>query len=445
MTREGSDIPTGRRALAIELVSIVLLRLLGVFALLASGFRAISDDDYARTVIAQRFVAAPKLDPSGTSWLPFPFHTMGAAMMLFGRSIEVARWASVVVALLGGVALHLGLVEWKVPRPARLVGAGLVALLPWTVWTTAATVPEASTAAFVGAAMLLAALPHERATPRTRWAAAALVCAATLSRYEAWPAAIVVACALAAGAGAHTRNLRVVVFALCGAVAWMAWNKVSHGSATHFLFRVARFKKALESDQPEVPLGERLVAYPRLFVVHFPEGVAAVAVLLGTLRRDDGLRRAKVVALTGCAAILAFLVYGNLTDGAPTHHAERALLGAVFCVVPLAVASVARRGSLKAWALAGALLGLLELGHGAARERPGGGAADRTAQVARGKALRGEPHITVTPCAYEHFALIAAYGAPEHVDIQPSQRANGSELDGCPRIAERPAPVGESR
>ena len=103
--------PAGR--LAIELVSIVLLRLLGVLALLGSGFRAISDDDYARTVIAQRFVGAPKLDPSGTSWLPFPFHAMGAAMVLFGRSIEVARWASVVVAVLGGVALHAGLVAWK--------------------------------------------------------------------------------------------------------------------------------------------------------------------------------------------------------------------------------------------------------------------------------------------------------------------------------------------
>ncbi len=440
---EGSRIPTSRRALAIELVSIVLLRLLGVLALLGSGFRAISDDDYARTVIAQRFVGAPKLDPSGTSWLPFPFHAMGTAMVLFGRSIEVARWASVVVALLGGVVLHLGLVAWRIPRPARLVGAGLVAVLPWTVWTTAATVPEASTAAFVGAAILLAALPRDRATPTTRWAAAALVCAATLSRYEAWPAAIVVACALAAGAGKNPKSVRVasvaaIVLALGGAVAWMAWNKVSHGSATHFLFRVARFKKALESGQPEVPLGERLFAYPRLFVVHFPEGVAAAAVLLGTLRRDDELRRARVVALGACAGILAFLVYGNLNDGAPTHHAERALLGAVFCVVPLGVASFGRRGSTKAWAVAGIVLGLIELGHGAARERPGGGAADRTAQLARGKALRGEPHLTVTPCTYEHFALIAAFGAPENVDIQPSRPTNGSNLEDCPRITERP-------
>jgi hypothetical protein len=31
----------------------------------------VSDDDYARVVIAQRLSLA--LDPSGTSWLPFPF------------------------------------------------------------------------------------------------------------------------------------------------------------------------------------------------------------------------------------------------------------------------------------------------------------------------------------------------------------------------------------
>ena len=55
----------------------------------ASGFRALSDDDYARIVIAQRFAESPSLDPTGTSWLPLPFWLNGGAMLLFGASVEV--------------------------------------------------------------------------------------------------------------------------------------------------------------------------------------------------------------------------------------------------------------------------------------------------------------------------------------------------------------------
>ena len=441
-----AEVP-GHRALVAEVASLVGLRLIAALAVLGSGFRAISDDDYARTVIAQRFVAAPKLDPSGTSWLPFPFHAMGGAMALFGRSIEVARGASVALALAGGVAMHLALVVWGVPRRARVLGMAAVAVLPWTLWTTVATVPEAFTAAFVASAVLFAALPADRATTATRLVAAGLACAATLSRYEAWPAALVVAGALAAslrelvlektasvarGARATRGAAFAAVFlALAGIVVWMIWNRVTHGSATHFLFRVARYKKSLAAGQPEGTLLERLLAYPRLLAIHFPEAIVALVVFAAHLRDRGPLARARAVSLAAAGAILAFLVVGNINDGAPTHHAERALLAAVFCLIPLAVASVAAAGPRGAWFVAAGVLGLVELGHLCARERPGAGAADRAVQVARGHALRGEPNFRVVPCAYEHFALIAAYGAPERVEVGTEPKPTAGH---CPHV-----------
>ena len=42
-------------------------------AVLIGGFRAVSDDDFARVVLAQQWAAHPTLDPTGTSWLPVPF------------------------------------------------------------------------------------------------------------------------------------------------------------------------------------------------------------------------------------------------------------------------------------------------------------------------------------------------------------------------------------
>lgn len=426
--REGSI-----RSVVLEISSVVALRWVAVVALLASGFRAISDDDYARTVIAEAFVATPKLDPSGTSWLPFPFHVMGIAMAIFGRSVEVARAASIAAATAAGIALHLALIVWKVPRHARLTAMLAVSVLPWTLWTTAATVPEASTAAFASAALLLAALPAERATRWTLLGAGGLVCAATLSRYEAWPVGVVVAAALAktiVDSRGTTRRLAIAatILAVGGMVAWMSWNKLSHGSATHFLFRVARYKKAHSAGQEETSLLARVLAYPKLLVLYFPEALVAIGVLCATVRRRDGLLRARAFGLMAVALVMAFLVYGNLNDGVPTHHAERALLGAAFCAIPLGVAALAHRGTPRSWGAAAAVLLALELVHVCARERPGDGAANRDAQVARGRALRGAAHLTVTPCAYEHFALIAAFGAPEKVDIRPAEPSSV-----CPR------------
>jgi hypothetical protein len=41
-------------------------------------------------------------------------------------------------------------------------------------------------------------------------------------------------------------------------------------------------------------------------------------------------------------------------------------------------------------------------------------------------------HVTVTPCAYEHFALIAAFGAPERVDVAPA--THEPVTPACPRV-----------
>ncbi|NOU27708.1 MAG: hypothetical protein HOO96_07380, partial [Polyangiaceae bacterium] len=100
-------------ALAKVAVSLWVLRL---------GFSHVSDDDFARTVIAQTFAAAPKLDPSGTSWLPLPFWLTGGAMMLLGRSIAVARGVAIALAALSAGGLYLSARDAEVPRLPAVVG-----------------------------------------------------------------------------------------------------------------------------------------------------------------------------------------------------------------------------------------------------------------------------------------------------------------------------------
>ena len=140
-----------RRALALEVSGALVVRALLVLVVLGLGFRAVSDDDYARVVIAERWVASPTLDPSGTSWLPLPFHVMGIIMAGFGRSLVVARVASVLFVLGSQVALHLALVHTGLTRRARLFGLAAAVLMPWSMFCSAATVPEAPTAGLVSA------------------------------------------------------------------------------------------------------------------------------------------------------------------------------------------------------------------------------------------------------------------------------------------------------
>ncbi|MDP9001867.1 MAG: hypothetical protein M3O46_17340, partial [Myxococcota bacterium] len=119
---------------------------------LHGGFTHVSDDDFARTVIAEQFAHAPSLDPSGTSWLPLPFWIEGGAMMIAGRSLGVAR---AIAMLLGGasvVAPYFAMRSAQMQRAPALVATIVAMLLPWNVWLAVATVPEGWAGALVAAA-----------------------------------------------------------------------------------------------------------------------------------------------------------------------------------------------------------------------------------------------------------------------------------------------------
>ena len=58
----------------------------------------------------------------------------------------------------------------------------------------------------------------------------------------------------------------------------------------------------------------------------------------------------------------------------------------------------------------------------------------RDAQIARGLELRtqGAESAEITPCQFEHFALIAAWGEPERTRVQP--RTGQPPTTDCPRV-----------
>ena len=421
---------------------------------IALGFRAVSDDDYARVVIAQTFAHAPRLDPSGTSWLPAPFWLNGAAMLLVGRSLLGGRIVAFAMGLVSALLVYIA-ARW-LTKSARhaVLGAVLAALFPWSARLGVATVPEAPTAAlavFATATLIRGAPSRWRA-----WGGSALL-VATLSRYEIWFVALAFAacCAMDAvrpreGAPTRGRAAAGVALALAGPLSWMLWNRAAHGDALHFVTRVTAYHRAVGltgNALDALYVGPLLRAEPELLVA-----ALLLAVALGAKRppKEDGPSRWKR-PLVAAAALFTGLVVSALRDGAPTHHAERPLLTVLFLASIGLGALVIECGVRRRWvALAFSFVVAVSAGALLRRHASESSGVDRTDEETTGEALRGfaseaNSPIVLEAVDYGYLAVLAASGAPERFtvvgDPDPRRRLDEPPVS-TDRIASKAAETG---
>ncbi len=381
-------------------------KLLVSLAVLAAGFRAVSDDDYARVVIAERFVELPRLDPSGTSWLPLPFWVYGAGFRLLGVGLGAARVTAVLLGV-GAVLLLLAAARKLGAGNVGAVTAALVAaFFPWSAWLGAATVPEAPAAAL----MVYALSTLATATQRDRALGAVAVAAACFCRYEAWPVALGFA-AFTAYDAARARSARLLpaaALALAPIVLWLLHGTFVHGDTIFFWKRVAGYRHAL-GESP--PLVERLGAVPRSLFAEEPELWLGLAFVRPSLWRSRYFRPALVSAL-----LLAFLAAGELSGGGPTHHAGRAALP-IWYLVTLALGHAvgerwdARAAGRAVWLALPA--GVVTVGWlFRALVRPGFPDRDPAVRVGTEARTRGAPGLLIDTPDYSYFAVTAAFGRP---------------------------------
>lgn len=352
----------------LDALALASVRLLVSAVVWWSGFRAISDDDYARVVIAQEFASGPAWDPSGTSWLPFPFWVQGSAMLLFGPALHTATavaWASGVIATL---LIWLGARALGLARGPAFLAAALASAIPYSAWLGVATVPELLTTGLVvfGVATLAKPCAEGNWARERSWGALALSCA-TLSRYETWPVAAVFTSFCLCDAlrcrklePARARGLgSAALLASSGMLFWLLHGSVNHGDATFFIARVAHYQKALGGH--DFDAWAAFSRHPMLVVTHAPAlmglaalGIALVFLLTLHLRWETKAARIEQVRsisaelpeprlavftrpLAACTALVVFLMVGDFRGAGATHHAARTLLP-VWCFACIVIA-----------------------------------------------------------------------------------------------------------
>jgi len=452
-----------------DLTNVLLVKLAVGLLVLAVGFRAISDDDFARVVLAQRFAIDPRIDPTGTSWLPFPFWLTGGVMALCGRSLVVARWLAFALGLLSAAGLYGAARVLRVDRQGAVAGAVLGSILPYSALLGVATVPELPTAALCVFAVATLARP----SAELRLLGAVALLAATLSRYEPWVIAGGFAAAsaldvvrgdLGANVGAEPKarsarasaiGLGAVAVALLGPVGWLLHNRLSHGDALHFLARVSAYKQAISgAGAPGSAALEAALAVPLALVQKEPElGMAGglLAVYLAFTQPSAFCRVGHKRALTLGLLLVVGLALAAARGGAPTHHEGRALLvvwllGAIF-VGAQGCAAFRRSSQLGRAILVGASAAIVVLGSTILRPWYGhiGQFGHRDAAVAIGQAA-GElvppgELVLIELRDYGYFAVQAASGRPEAFvldrDIDPRLQAEPSSFASADSLRAR--------
>jgi len=213
------------------------------------------------------------------------------------------------------------------------------------------------------------------------------------------------------------------LLAIAGPLGWLVHGARAHGDAWFFLARVADYRRAVGG--ASVPLLARIFGYPLAVLRCEPElavvtASAIVAAYAGGVSRALGRYRRLGLLM---AVLLAFLVVGDLYDGAPTHHAERALLPIwlAFAVVagdvwvgawPLL--DRARRLRIAAIAAPALVMCVLVVRPWFARRDS---FIDRSAEVAIGRsaaqAAAPSERVAIDTADFGFYAVMAAFGIPE--------------------------------
>jgi hypothetical protein len=200
----------------------------------------------------------------------------------------------------------------------------------------------------------------------------------------------------------------------------------AYGDPFFFVSRVASYRQML--GRSATSLAEALLGYPKALLRAEPELALALLAAIPLLWQRK-LPRSLLRPALGALVLLGFLIWGDLRDGAPTHHPERPLL--CIWLVGCLVAAVAvthwferRRG----W-----LLAALPLVVTASVLRPWytyrDSFADRRSELSIGRQasqLVRSGRLLIDSGDYGYFAVVAAFEDPRRavgvVDGDPRQQ-----------------------
>src|SRR5690606_21912404 len=216
---------------------------------------------------------------------------------------------------------------------------------------------------------------------------------------------------------------------LTGPAAWMTSGAIHHESPLFFVARVSNYRAALGA----TPQGwlDVLGNYPLALVGAEPVlTLLVLSALLTSLstdvRRNDGGAATAVSGYAplvgGALSIFVFLVWGDITNGAPTHHPERTLLPCWLAALLVGGAMLQRRLGTTPNVLVRATCGLcvVSFGVGLWALLPHKHFVDRTQELSLGETLATrlgpDARLWIETPGYGYVAVAVGTGLPWLVD-----------------------------
>nr|MBC8446001.1 glycosyltransferase family 39 protein [Chloroflexota bacterium] len=234
-------------------VMLLLIARLGLQVLLyRSGFKALTADEFGRTVLAARWAQSPYMAWYG-AWLPFHMYIFGTALLLEWNLLCVPRVITVLLGVISIVLMYQLTSSLFESRETGLVSAVLLAVNPIHTWLSSTPLTGMPQTTLVLASTLGFTLYLKSKRQRYVYISAFMLALANGFRYESWMVSIVFSLYLIGEGILHfwrkDSDIRQLLTLMVAAsipwvfpLGWIIGNYMETGNPLYFLASVKSYK-----------------------------------------------------------------------------------------------------------------------------------------------------------------------------------------------------------
>jgi hypothetical protein len=153
--------------------------------LFSSGFKALSADEYSRTLKAYYWKESPSFITTGM-WLPFGYYVEGLALLIWNNLFWTPRIVTIIFSLFSALSFYYLIKIVFEKRIIAFLSTLIMVVLPWHMWLGAAPLADIYSITFTNISLLLLLTGIRKSKNAYILLGGLSSALATGFRYEAW-------------------------------------------------------------------------------------------------------------------------------------------------------------------------------------------------------------------------------------------------------------------